>query len=60
MNSNQAAANLADRKELPGAVQNERLLQAEGSKNKEVLLGKKVGWLFQGYFPLKWQGLTGR
>ena len=33
---NEAASNLADRKELQEAVQNERLLQAEGSGNKEV------------------------
>ena len=26
----------------------ERLLKAEGSRNEEVALGKKVGWLLQG------------
>ena len=40
---NQAASNLADRKELPGAIQNERFLYAGGSRNKEVTLGKKAG-----------------
>lgn len=33
---NQAGFNLADRKELLGMVQNERLLRAESSRNKEV------------------------
>lgn len=27
-------------------------LEAEGSRNKEVTLGIKAGWLLQGYFPL--------
>ena len=38
---NQAALKLADRKELWGAMQNARLLWSEGSRNKEVTLGKK-------------------
>ena len=38
---NQAASNPADRKGLQGAVQNERLLQAEGSGNKEVVLAER-------------------
>ena len=46
---NWAASNLADRKELRGAVQN---LLAEGSRNKEVMLDTKAGWLIQGYLPL--------
>lgn len=49
---NRAASNLTDRKELQRDVQNEKLLKAEGSGNKEVILGKKVGWLLQGCFPL--------
>ena len=40
---NEAASNPADRKELPQDVQNERVLQAEGSKNKELIGDKKVG-----------------
>lgn len=36
--------NLADRKKLQGAAQNERLLKAEGSRNKEVILGEKNGF----------------
>lgn len=40
---NQAASNLADRKELQVAVENGRLLSAEGSGNEEVALGKKHG-----------------
>ena len=40
-----ASPNLADRKELRVAVQNERLLKAEGNGNKETILGKKqVGY----------------
>lgn len=27
-------------------------LQAEGDRNKEVILGKSVGWLLQSHFPL--------
>lgn len=38
---NWGASNPADRKELRGAIQNERLLQAEGSRNKKVILDKK-------------------
>ena len=38
---NQAASGLADRKELWGAVTNERLLLAEKGENKEDLLGEK-------------------
>lgn len=33
-----------------GAVLNERLLQAEGGKNKEIIINKKADWLLQGYF----------
>ena len=44
MDSDPATSNLADRKELRGAVQNERHLQPEGSRNEEVtLLDKKAG-----------------
>ena len=58
---NWAASNLADRKELQGAVQNESLLQARGSRKKEVLLDKKADWLLQGYSPLgDGRGLSGR
>jgi len=44
---NQAAFHLANRKELQGAVQNGRLLQAEGSRkrdisNKEWIVSGKV------------------
>ena len=49
---NLAASNLAERKELQGAVQKEGLLQADESRNKEVILGKKVDWLLQSYSPL--------
>lgn len=35
-----------------GAVLNERLLQAEGGKNKEIIINKKADWLLQGYFLL--------
>lgn len=37
---NPAASHLADRKELWGAVQDERLLYAEWSKNKEVITSR--------------------
>ena len=43
---NWAASNSAARKELPGAVENERLTGR--SRNKEVILGKKQVWLLQG------------
>ena len=37
---------------------------AEGSRSKEVILGKKVDWLLQGYLPLEDgsidRGLSGR
>lgn len=34
---------------------------AEGSENKEVILGKMVGWLLQGHFPTgDGRGLSGR
>lgn len=36
-----AASNPGDRKMPQGATQNERLLWAEGTGNKEVRLGKK-------------------
>lgn len=53
MDSNKAASNLAERKGFPGAVQDDRLSQAERSRNKEVTQGKNqigyykillVGW----------------
>lgn len=28
------------------------ILQAEGSRNKEAMLGKKVDWLLEGYISL--------
>ena len=57
---NQAALNLAKRKELWGTVQNKRL-SAEKSGEKEVILGKKAAWLLQGYCPLEdGSGLSGR
>lgn len=28
------------------------ILQAKGSRNKEAILGKKVGWFLQGYLSL--------
>lgn len=34
-------------------MQNERRLQVERKRNKEIILGKKAGWLLQGYFPLR-------
>ena len=37
---NQAASRLADRKELQGAVQNERLSGAQGSGSMEVILAE--------------------
>ena len=45
-----AAANLAHRKELQ--AQNERLLQAEGIRNEEVIPGKKklVGYYKVNFF----------
>lgn len=49
---NQAAFNLAYRKELPGTVQNETLLWVERSRNKEVTLRRKEDWLWQDHFPL--------
>ena len=48
----QTASNLADRKKLQGAVQNERFLYPEGSRNKEIILDQKVCWLLQGSFHL--------
>ena len=58
---NQAASHLADRKELQKAVHNERILQAERSNDKEVILGKKVDWLLQDYCPFgDPRGLSGR
>jgi len=41
---NQAAFHLANRKELQGAVQNGRLLQAEGSRKKSRLVIPYRGW----------------
>lgn len=46
MNSNQAAANLADRKELPGDVQNDRLIggreQGRGSHTRQKPIGYTI------------------
>lgn len=47
----QAASSLADRKELQGTAQKERIFWAEGSGNQEVILDKRADWLLQGYFP---------
>ena len=58
---NRAVSHLAERKELPGAVQNEGLLQSEVSGNEKVTLNKKEGWLWQSHFPLvDGRGLSGR
>ena len=40
----------------------QEILYAEGSsRNKEIVLGKNVGWLLRGYFPYRgWRGLSGR
>lgn len=38
---NQAGSRIADRKKLRAAVQNERLIMAERSGNKEIILDKK-------------------
>lgn len=46
------ASNLADRQELWKAAWNERLLQAEGSRNKTDILGQKNKLIITGYFPL--------
>ena len=48
----QAASEPADGKELWGAVQDERLSKGEGSRSKDAILGKEVGWLPYGYLPL--------
>ena len=45
---NWTACNLTDRKELWGAIQNEKLLQAKGHRNKKVVLKEKSGLLLQG------------
>lgn len=53
------ASNLAYRKELQGAVKNERLSQAEGSRNKEVILHKKwVGYCKIAFFHGQADDLT--
>ena len=54
---NQVATNLVDRRELQGAVKKkkkkkERISYAEGSRTKEIIVGKKSWSLFQGYFLL--------
>lgn len=41
---NWEASNLADRKELRGTIQNERLLLAEGNRKKEVIPDKIADW----------------
>lgn len=49
---NFVASNLTGRKELQRAGQNEKLLKAEGSGNKEVILDKKKknpSWLLEGH-----------
>ena len=57
MDSNQEAVNLADRKELQGAEQKERLLWAEGNGNKQVTQGKKSGLVIAKLlFFRAWQG----
>lgn len=43
---NQAVSHLADRKEFLGAVQNEKLLQAEGSGNKKAKQRVRAGFFF--------------
>ena len=40
-----AAPNLAGRKEVQGAIQNERLFQVEGIRNKEIIFPGKKGRL---------------
>ena len=47
---NQAVSNIADRKVLWKAILKERYLSAEGSRNKEVVLGKTGVWGIAGYF----------
>lgn len=49
---NRETSNLRDRKEFRGAVQNLRLSWADKSRSKEIILGTKVGLLFQGHFSL--------
>ena len=49
---NQATSNLADRKELQGAVGNERLLQPEGQGDTKVIPRKRAGWMLPRYIPL--------
>lgn len=47
---NQAVYNLADKMKLQRAIQNERHLQAEESRNKEVTSGQRAGWLYKAAF----------
>lgn len=61
INSNQAVFSLADRKELHGTMQSERLLKPEERGNKVFQLGQKVGWLLQSHFPSgNGRGASGR
>ena len=41
----QGASKIANRRELQRTVQSEKLLQAEESGNKVILLGRKASWL---------------
>jgi len=41
---NWEASHPADRKELQGAVQNGRLVEAEGRRNNEVIVDRKADW----------------
>ena len=56
---NWAACNLVKRKALRSYTE-WKDLQAEGTGNKDVFLGRKLHWLLQGYFPLgENRGLSG-
>lgn len=58
---NGSASNLADRKKLQGAIQNERFLKAKERRNQEFTLSQRAGCLLQGYLPLgDGRGLSGR
>lgn len=60
-NSDLAASNVADRKELRRAVQNAGRLPAEGSRNEEVILSKKRELVIAGSRSLSGMaGLSGR
>ena len=53
---NRAASHLADREELRGAVQSERLLQADGAGTGSSTW-EKAGWLWRGHPPLRDAGV---